>query len=202
MVPRRLQITRDIYEQIKRTVGMSPAEQGGILGGDRNDFVVRSFHLDDTANQTGVSYSPNHKKLNQLLDKRWNPAGINLLGFVHSHPPSVRRPSSGDLIYAQRILDTIPQLPYLLSPIVVSKADTGVFELYPYAAMCEGNTVRIVELALDIVGTEQPERADPSPMLVAILTAMALMAWVISKLFDPSRMKSGKTSKRSSSRPT
>lgn len=181
MIPRKLRITSDIYEQIKRTVGTVSAEQGGILGGDRNDFVVRSFHLDDAANQTGVTYSPNHKKLNQLLDKRWNPAGINLLGFVHSHPPFVLRPSLGDLIYARRILDTIPQLPYLLLPIVVSKADTGVFELYPYAAVREGNTVRIVELALDIVGTEQPKRADFALVLVALCGLATFIVWTVKK---------------------
>src|SRR5260221_4874470 len=135
MLPQRLRITEATYEHIKRTIGIAPAEQGGMLGGNRNDFIVVHFHLDDTATQTEVSYSPNYKKLNKLLDEEWNPAEINLLGFVHSHPPHIRRPSSDDLVYAHRILNAIPQLPYLLLPIIISKADTEAFELHPYAVV-------------------------------------------------------------------
>jgi len=145
-----LSMTPLVWKQIKESVGNLPAETGGPLGGSRDTFLVERFHFDRSARQSGVTYSPDYKELNRIFREEWNPEGINLLGFVHSHPPHIWHPSGGDLSYAHDILLAIPDLPYLLLPIVKAKPDTGEFELVPFAAVRSGGGLRVVGLRLEI----------------------------------------------------
>lgn len=146
-----LRITREVFKDIHSTIGSYPAEQGGVLGGNREDEIVKNFYYDQSARRTSMTYSPDSEFLNKLFKKQWNPKGINLLGFVHSHPPSLRHPSSGDIKYAQNILSAIPELDRLLLPIVISEAETGNFEMIPYAVIRQGNKVQVEEMELEIV---------------------------------------------------
>lgn len=143
-------ISTTTLRQISESIGSRPAEQGGALGGNRDDDIVTHFFFDRSARRTGATYSPDHHRLNRLFDEKWNPAGINLLGFVHSHPPGCFSPSSGDIEYAERILEAIPKLKHLYLPIVMTKPDTGRFELIPYAAVRNGRGVRIDRLELQL----------------------------------------------------
>jgi molybdopterin/thiamine biosynthesis adenylyltransferase/proteasome lid subunit RPN8/RPN11 len=156
--PQTLRMTRSVLDEIKRTIGNQPAEQGGMLGGQRQDGVVRQFVFDQSAQRDCASYSPNCDFLKQLLREQWNPADINLLGFVHSHPASCRSPSNGDLEYAERILQHNPEMPLLLLPIVQSRPNSGRFELLPFAAVRDGDKVRVIEMNLDVI----EDRARPA----------------------------------------
>ena len=146
-----LRITAPVLEEIRRQIGDRRAEHGGILGGSREDGVVRHFYFDGTARRTGGTYSPDHITVNRLFKDEWNPAGINLLGFVHSHPSGFRRPSGGDLVYARNILQVIPELDRLLLPIVITRPDSGKFELLPFNIVRNGDDVRIEEADLRVV---------------------------------------------------
>lgn len=137
--------------QIRENIGTRPAEQGGPLGGRRSEGVVTHFFFDRSARRTGATYSPDHELLNRLFREDWNPAGISLLGFVHSHPPGCMRPSAGDREYAERILRAIPKLSWLYLPIVMTEADTGRFEIIPYAAVRDHDGVRVERLNLEVV---------------------------------------------------
>lgn len=134
--------------KIQQTIGCHPAEQGGPLGGNRSSGIITDFHFDNSAQRTGASYSPNTEVLNKLFAEDWNPKDINLLGFVHSHPPSFRQPSGGDIEYATRILAAIPELDYLYLPIVMSEPDTGTFALLPFVALRDGESVKIEQVKL------------------------------------------------------
>ncbi len=151
VVTKPLRISRAALEAIRSTVGSLPPETGGMLGGDRARGVVTHFHFDHEANRTRATYSPNCDKLNRLLADEWNPRGIELMGFAHSHPRGVRIPSAGDKVYAHRILAAVPGLDRLLLPIIMSKADSGRFELLPFTAVRNGESVavRSVNLAID-----------------------------------------------------
>ncbi len=172
---RRLVIARSVLAQIRDTVGRLPAEQGGPLGGSRADGVVRAFHFDDTAQQSGAAYSPDHERLNRLFAQEWNPAGVNFLGFVHSHPPRLRRLSRGDLEYAERILDAIPELDRLLLPLVQTEPDTGRFELIPYAVVRDRDSLRIERLELEVLDDEEIESTVPDPPRTVAANAAALV---------------------------
>jgi molybdopterin/thiamine biosynthesis adenylyltransferase len=86
-----------------------------------------------------------------MFRAEWNPRGIRLAGFVHSHPAGCVQPSMGDVAYAERILAAIPDLPYLVLPIVQTTPDTGSFQLIPFVVTRDGGDVRVRPAELDIV---------------------------------------------------
>lgn len=151
-------MTRSVYDEIAQTIGSRRAERGGALGWREGDQVVRFFRLDDTACSTGTTYSPDDGSLNAMFREEWNPRGIRLAGFVHSHPPGIPWPSRGDLAYAGRILAAIPDLPYLILPIVQTEPDAGAFTLAPFVIVRDGSTVRMQAVQLELVDDEP--RAD------------------------------------------
>lgn len=147
----RLCLARDVYDAIASTVGSMKAEQGGALGWREDERIVRYFRFDDTAARTGATYSPDDKSLNAMFRRDWNPRGIRLAGFVHSHPPGFARPSCGDLAYAKRILAAIPDLPYLALPIAQTVPDTGEFRLVPFLVVRDGDQVVARRVELDVL---------------------------------------------------
>ena len=144
-------VTRGVYEQIRQAIGSHRAERGGMLGGSRVTGVVDHFQMDHTARRTGVTYSPDVDVLNALLRDDWNPSGVNLLGFVHSHPGRNGVPSQGDLVYAERILKAIPEIDRLLLPIVQTEPDAGAFTLRSYCIVRATKGVELLEIPLNIV---------------------------------------------------
>jgi proteasome lid subunit RPN8/RPN11 len=161
-----LRMTREVYEAVAGTIGVARAEQGGVLGWRKDDQVIRVFRLDETAERTTATYSPDIKALNEMLREDWNPSGIRLAGFVHSHPPGCAEPSAGDLAYARRILSAIPDVPYLVLPIVQTEPDTGTFRLMPFIVTRDGDAVRSLHAELEIVD-ETLRQAAPSPEVLA-----------------------------------
>ena len=139
---RSVQVARSVVEAIRHSIGSVPAEHGGMLGRLEGEDAVRLFHYDELGARGLSEYSPDTRTLNGLL-KRWNEAGVRLVGFVHSHPPGIRSPSLGDERYAARILDAIEDMDELLLPIVMSEADTGRFEISWYGARRSGWGVEI-----------------------------------------------------------
>ena len=130
-----LRISRQVLAAIHETIGSHSAEHGGMLGGTYEDGIVTEYYFDQTARRSGAAYSPDTDSVNRLLKEEWNPRNVRLLGFVHSHPPGIRQLSSGDLKYAERILQNIPELDALLLPLVMSEVDTGRFEVLPFAVV-------------------------------------------------------------------
>jgi proteasome lid subunit RPN8/RPN11 len=145
-----MRITLAVLEQIRRTVGRLAPEHGGVLGGDPDSGVVTEFYFDRSARRSTVTYSPDDQLLNRLFKREWNPRGIRVMGFVHSHP-GLRQPSAGDLSYSRRILDSIDDLDRLLIPIVISAADRGRFEIHPFAVTRNGESFDTVPLAMTII---------------------------------------------------
>lgn len=149
--PGSMNITWVALQTIMDTVGTRPAETGALLCGLEGSDLIDVAHFDDQSRNTGASYSPAVEVLNPLL-KRMNAQGRRLRGFVHSHPPSLTRPSGADEDYAARILQAIPDLPWMWMPIVVSAGDTGVFELRAYSAERAGQCARVVQRDIVVTG--------------------------------------------------
>ena len=156
--PPKLKITREAHEAIRKTVGTLPSETGGMLGGDREKGVITHFHFDGEARTSGATYSPNHELLGSLLKSEWNPKGVKLMGFVHSHPRFCTMPSEGDRLYAKVLLDANDEIEALHLPIVMSGSG-GAFELLPFVAMRDGaGGVKILPTKVEIIGA--PERTE------------------------------------------
>lgn len=145
-----LVITETVLDAIARTIADLPAEQGGLLGGSYEDGVVRYYYFDHTSARSGATYSPDHVLLTKLLETDWNPRGVRLLGFVHSHPPGCSKPSGGDLVYARRILEAIPDLPRLLLPIITKPVGCN-FDIGCFAAIRNGKDLGIQKVKLKVV---------------------------------------------------
>jgi molybdopterin/thiamine biosynthesis adenylyltransferase/proteasome lid subunit RPN8/RPN11 len=156
-----LRVTKPVMAEVHATVGSRPPETGGMLGGSRLDAIVRHFRFDETASVSGVTYSPDHKALTALLKDEWNPRGDNLLGFVHSHPGSFRRPSTGDMRYAAEMLRRNPELDELLVPIITRWPQDPVADFASYAIHLQNGEPCVRQLDLEVVPEpqlESPER--------------------------------------------
>lgn len=179
-LPEKITLSPIVFEQIRQTIGTMPAEQGGILGGVRKPGNVEVTHFlfdEKAADRSGVAYTPNNAFLNHVIKQEWKPQGVEYLGSIHSHPANCKRPSAGDEIYAKSILETL-ELPYLLVPIVTTLADTGKFQLHPYAAVCDGNKVEIIEQEL-FVGGRPVARETHHPLRVHEPVALPWETWVV-----------------------
>jgi proteasome lid subunit RPN8/RPN11 len=110
------------YRAILRTVCRHAPETGGILLGPVGDGAITEFYFDATAACSGVTYTPDYATLSRLMREVWVPAGLELRGFCHSHPPGLDRLSGGDLVYIGRLLNRNPDMAVFHAPIVLPHA--------------------------------------------------------------------------------
>lgn len=112
-------MTRDVRCRIMHTVGMRPAETGGILLGPVDRNIVTDFYFDTRGECSGGTYSPDIVTMKRLMKEEWLPSGRHLKGFTHSHPGSFDRLSAGDMKYLARLLELNPDMDRFFSPIVI-----------------------------------------------------------------------------------
>lgn len=125
------QMTKEVFHEIEQTIGRFPSERGGMLGGCRQSGRITHYFFDRTASCSGVTYSPDTDTVNPQLQS-WNAQGIDLIGFVHSHPGSFGRPSGGDLVYAKRIIAHCESMEIFYMPIINTKPESGKFSMFSY----------------------------------------------------------------------
>lgn len=170
-----LPMTASVIEQIRASVGALPAESGGMLGGSRLDGVVRTFAFDDhPGGATAATYTPRHELLTRVLREQWNPRGVQLLGFVHSHPSGFRRPSGPDIDYAQRFLARNDDLDRMLLPIVTSAADHDEFAMAGFAVGRDGGPARAVPRPVTVVADAEPIPTEPHAAFARVQSAYDL----------------------------
>lgn len=139
----RIQFLQSAFNDIRNSVGNKKSETGGILLGNRNDFVVQKFVFDLYGSTSPTGYDPDVDFINKTIKKEWEENNLALLGFVHSHPRGFNRLSgdygnnTGDLGYLKAIFKAIPALDKFLVPIVFSDYDHKDFELIPYIAWAD-----------------------------------------------------------------
>ena len=170
-------MTSDVLHQLRSTIGCLPAESGGMLGGCRRTGLVSHYYFDGTADRTRVTYSPDVARINRVLAADWKPAGVELMGFVHSHPSGFLSPSGGDLVYARAILGANPNLSRLFLPIVQSRSDANDFALIPYVASAEQDVVKITPATIKVVDEDDSDDSllfTHLPMFMRVRTAYDL----------------------------
>ena len=114
-----VKIAHNVCKDIMLTIGARPAESGGILLGPVGTNDVTDYFFDTGGNSTGSTYSPDCATLKQKMKDEWLPAGIDMKGFVHSHPGSFDRLSTGDIAYINRLLDINEDMTMFIAPIVI-----------------------------------------------------------------------------------
>lgn len=123
-----MRFLRSAFDEIKQTVGARPAESGGLLVGSRKDFVVQKFIFDKDAKVSRATYTFDVEFLNRELDRLWEEEGLELLGFLHSHPYGYSHLSPPDKTYFNRQFKHI-KTDKFLTPIVFTEPDGG-FQLF------------------------------------------------------------------------
>lgn len=125
-----LRMAMAVSRRIMLTVGANPPETGGILLGPIGSNDITDFYYDDRASCSVVTFSPDHVTLGKKLREEWIPAGIDMKGFVHSHPGGSQL-SGGDLYYIGKILDKNPDMPLFAAPIILPEE----FRICPFVVL-------------------------------------------------------------------
>lgn len=112
-------VQRRVVCRIMCSVGVQPAETGGILLGPIGSGEITDFFFDASASCSSVTYTPDHVTLRRKMRDEWLPAGLDFKGFVHSHPGNFDRLSGGDLAYIRRLLEKNPDIAAFAAPIVI-----------------------------------------------------------------------------------
>jgi proteasome lid subunit RPN8/RPN11 len=115
-------MARHVRCQIMCTIGARGPETGGILLGPIGSNDVTDFYFDQTGVCTYGTYTPDHVTLIRKMKEVWLPSGIDMKGFIHSHPGSSARLSNGDMIYIRRLLQINPDMNVFAAPIVIPQA--------------------------------------------------------------------------------
>lgn len=117
-----LRMSRHAHCRIMCTIGGRRPETGGILLGPIRGDEVTDFYFDATAACSGATYTPDYLTLRRKMQEEWIPAGVDMKGFVHSHPGGFDRLSLGDLVYVRRLLAKNPDMKVFAAPIVIPEA--------------------------------------------------------------------------------
>lgn len=91
-----MKLSQTAYQAIMRDIGAHPPERGGILLGPVGEMSATHFIFDETGKGTGASWTFGHLRINEIL-KQYVPLGLDMRGFIHSHPSGYRTLSSQDL---------------------------------------------------------------------------------------------------------
>ncbi len=114
-----IKMSQEVMKKIMNYISARPAESGGILLGPIGSNQVTDFYFDAGGTCTGASYSPDYLTLSKLMKEKWLPSGIDMKGFVHSHPGRLDRLTNGDMAYINRLLDKNADMDMFIAPIVI-----------------------------------------------------------------------------------
>lgn len=151
----RMRMAISIPRSIMNSVGASPPETGGILGGPKDSDDITEFVRDDGGKWTGTTYTPDHEALNRMLRDDWKPKGLDFKGFVHSHPEGYTQLSPGDLRYIRRIFDCNPAMHVFMAPIVIP----ALFWIRPFIVR-RAKRLIVEEAVLEVFEPELTARSE------------------------------------------
>jgi len=110
---------REAFDKAMLSICSKPPEKGGLLLGPIGSNDVSDFFFDSGGNFKSTSYSPDHVTLSKKMKEEWIPAGLDMKGFVHSHPGSLDTLTYEDLMYIKRLLLANPDMPVFIAPIII-----------------------------------------------------------------------------------
>ena len=110
---------REAFDKAMFAICPRPIERGGLLLGPIGSNDICDFFFDSGGNFTGGSYSPDYVTLNRKMKEEWMPAGIDMKGFVHSHPGRLDVLTNEDLMYIGRLLKANSDMSMFIAPIII-----------------------------------------------------------------------------------
>jgi hypothetical protein len=122
-----VRIAADVIRNIFLTIGAQEPETGGILLGPVASNDITNFYFDSGAACSNVTYAPDYITLRRKMKQEWLPHGIDMKGFVHSHPGRFDTLSRGDFVYINKLFKSNPDMDLFVAPIVIP----GEFRMQP-----------------------------------------------------------------------
>lgn len=114
-----VKIKRKTLNELMNQIAYKPAESGGILLGPIGTNDITNFYFDQVGICTNNRYTPDYKTLNRKMKEEWLPAGLDMKGFVHSHPGNLDSLTAGDMSYIKKLLSNNPDMNLFVAPIVL-----------------------------------------------------------------------------------
>jgi proteasome lid subunit RPN8/RPN11 len=114
-----MRMSKAVHTEIIFSICCRPPETGGLLLGPIDSNNITDFFYDQGANCTGATYTPDHITLRRKMKEEWIPSGIDMKGFVHSHPGRFDCLSLGDLEYISRLLIKNEDMDIFFAPIII-----------------------------------------------------------------------------------
>lgn len=115
----KVNMRREPFDESMFAICPRPIERGGLLLGPIGSNDVSDFFFDAGGNFTRSSYSPDYVTLSKKMKEEWMPAGIDMKGFVHSHPGRLDVLTNEDLMYIGRLLKANPDMSMFIAPIII-----------------------------------------------------------------------------------
>jgi proteasome lid subunit RPN8/RPN11 len=112
-------MAHDAFAKAMLAICSKPAERGGLLLGPIGSNDVSDFFFDTGGACTSASYSPDYMTLRRKMKEEWMPAGLDMKGFVHSHPGRLDVLTREDLMYIDRLLKANPDMSMFVAPIII-----------------------------------------------------------------------------------
>lgn len=162
-----MKITTNAFTEMLKTVGSQNAEAGGLLFGSRKDWVITKFLYDRNAVTTVSTYSFDVGYLNPMIDKL-EEEGLQLLGFLHSHPQNCTNLSQPDIQYFLKQFSYISVDKFLV-PLMFSAVD-GTHDFIPYTIYKDG---RVEQSELELLPDQYDNYVVPQPELLPPIPTIA-----------------------------
>jgi len=135
-------VASKVLDSIQSTLGLLPAEKGGIIGGSAN--IITTFYFDLDALTDRAHYHPCIGKIASVIQE-WTESGIQFLGIIHSHQQGDMRLSGSDISFAREIIRlNMPNVQFVYFPIVATTFDAQHFEMTIYRITLD--TIEIEEM--------------------------------------------------------
>ncbi len=134
-----MKITKSVYLKIINEIGNAPIESGGIIG--RKNGIICAFYKDSYTSP--LEYRPSVEILNKVI-ARWAKRNIAFAGIVHSHPNGLAVLSTGDELYAEKIMESAPLSGVLYFPIVTLKNGKVCLTAFGYNGNWEKSEIIII----------------------------------------------------------
>ena len=150
IINKSIEIDESILDSWRKNVGLFPAETGGMLGAKNDKSTIDLYVFDEKSKNTGASYYYDKDEMSKVYNN-WKSKGFETVGFVHSHPNGIVRPSFQDISTALIHMDFFKH-DYFIMPILQPDKN-GLFTVYFYVAELKRDVV-ITTLHYVIKATE------------------------------------------------
>lgn len=100
---REIKLLSKVSAEIHNFLANARIEKGGVIFTDGSNTIVKftpDLYADDS---TVFSYTPNAKKLSEIINNTISSEGLYFAGFVHSHPNNSRL-SDDDIAYIRKAI--------------------------------------------------------------------------------------------------